>query len=168
MVTGEDNMSWNFTDVLCEPGNKCTFIHNISDLLSPESINISVVASNIFGPGPPTYYRGKQQFNFQWYILLVLSVLATFLPFRMQSRWSWYWSNSSHIQRTWNSLCSKWNSKLHRCDCWVGSCAGLWWGIQTDLWPQQDLLSYWAVEWGNTELWANVHNHKGSTWCVFI
>ena len=59
VVTGENDTSWNFTDVLCEPSNKCTFIRNISDLLSPESINVSVVASNIFGSGPPTYYRGK-------------------------------------------------------------------------------------------------------------
>ena len=49
----------NFTDVMCEVSNKCTFVYNISDLSSPESINVSVVASNIFGSGPPTYYRGK-------------------------------------------------------------------------------------------------------------
>ena len=59
VVTGENGMSWSFTDVLCEPDNKCIFIQ-IS--FSPESINVSVVAStcNIFGSGPPTlYYIGK-------------------------------------------------------------------------------------------------------------
>ena len=61
VVSGENGMSWSFTDVLCEPDNKCIFIRNLSDFFSPESINISVVAStyNIFGSGPPTYYRGK-------------------------------------------------------------------------------------------------------------
>ena len=66
LVTGENDTSWNFTDVACEVSNKCTFVHNITDLPSPEStINISVVASNIFGSGPSTYYRGKKQFSFQ-------------------------------------------------------------------------------------------------------
>ena len=59
LVTGENNTSWNFTDVQCEPDNKCTFFQNMSDLLATEGLNVGVVASNIFGFGPRTYYIGK-------------------------------------------------------------------------------------------------------------
>ena len=59
VVAGDNDFSMNYTDVECDSNNQCTLTATIPGMLTANDINVSVVASNIFGTGPPAYYKGK-------------------------------------------------------------------------------------------------------------
>ena len=59
VVAGAHDFSMNYTDVQCDSSNQCTLITTLPGMLTANDINVSVVASNILGTGPPAYYKGK-------------------------------------------------------------------------------------------------------------
>ena len=59
VVTQANGISMNYTDVQCDSNNQCTLISTLPGMLTANDINVSVVASNIVGTGPPAYYKGK-------------------------------------------------------------------------------------------------------------
>ena len=60
MVAGANDFSMNYTDVQCDSSNQCTLMATLPGMLTAnDNINVSVVASNILGTGPPAYYEGR-------------------------------------------------------------------------------------------------------------
>ena len=61
VVAGAHEFSINYTvtDVQCDSNNQCTLMATLPGMLTANDINVSVVASNIFGTGPPAYNKGK-------------------------------------------------------------------------------------------------------------
>ena len=60
VVTGaEKEFSMNYTNKIQCDTNNCSLISTLPGMLTANDINVSVVASNIVGTGPPAYYIGK-------------------------------------------------------------------------------------------------------------
>ena len=59
VVAGANDFSMNYTDVQCDFNNQCSLITTIPRIFTANNINVSVVASNILGTGPPAYFESK-------------------------------------------------------------------------------------------------------------
>ena len=59
VVAGAHEFSMSYTDVECDSRNQCTLMATLPGMLTANDINVSVVASNILGTGPPAYYEGR-------------------------------------------------------------------------------------------------------------
>ena len=86
VITGAHDISMNYTDVQCDSNNQCFLMATLPGMLTANSINVSVVASNILGTGPPANYKGKSI----WLHTHKEEITLSSFPYRMQSRRSWY------------------------------------------------------------------------------